>query len=66
MSTTARVGNLYISINPNPKIAPAKLPKELEDAPKSSDRLFKLGAIHELGLLLKDEDFRMSMAAEES
>lgn len=65
MSTSAREGKLFVSINPNPKITPAKLPKELADAPKSSDRVYKLGAIHELGLLFKGEDFRMSMAAEE-
>lgn len=64
MSTSAREGKLFVSINPNPKITPAKLPKELADAPKSSDRVYKLGAIHELGLLFKGEDFRMSMAAE--
>jgi hypothetical protein len=64
MSTKSKEGKIYVSINPDPKIAPAKLPKELEDAPKSSDRTYKLGAIHELGLLLKGEDFRMSMAAE--
>lgn len=63
ISTTAKKGKIFISINPNPIITPAELPQNLLSALKSDDRLYKQGAISDLKLLLENDNARISMAA---
>ncbi len=64
MSAATQTGRLYIALNPNPTIHPAKLPEDLRVAMQSVNRVHRMGAVSELALILKTGGPSMVIAAE--
>ena len=64
ISSTAQEGRMYIGLNPNPTVQLAELPKQLQHAISSENRVNRRGAVSELSQLIKSPDPSILMAAE--